>query len=266
MRASQSSLPAYWLCRIFCVVIAGTLLLGALSKLVSPMNSLVEMPLPFLRSMQVVILVAVELILAFALITQPTRRTVSITAGLFFLFSLWMLVLLQRRAASCGCFDGLGIHRTPLLALVTNVVSLFGLLCCLRWGKLANTELFSIPLILTPTLILACVVILPQVSVTRNTKLIALLGPEIQGKDHLIKVSASCEKCQEYTSNLVARVHPNRIFAVSLVGDTQQNNKFAQQFGVPIHVVDLNTFYYIDQRLNIPTGYQILDNKLIPLP
>jgi len=261
MEKEPLSLTQRWIL----VGIAIMLCLGVASKVVSPLPSLLDMPLPGWRPVQLALAIALESCLALLLLFRPTRRTILITTGLLGGFCVWLLYLLIRGARSCGCFDGLGIHRSPALALVTNAVAILALLwICRRWKR-------NLPV--KPELVLLACLLMGSTAYAQwatrgpvNPSLVKLLGNRMEGKEVILKISPSCGHCLTYTTGVLQLVKPEMVVAVTVLDDQEAASHYTQRFSIPVLRIEPRDFLAIDGRLDVPIGYWIRQDRLEPLP
>lgn len=237
-------------------------LLGAINKIAEPLGALGHMPVSFARPLQLAAVLTLELFIGLALILMPSRRAVWTSILLLTAFSAYLLLPVFSGAESCGCFDALGIQRSPVMALLTNLAAICGLAVCLRriiprpW-----TRHEGILVLLVASLALCVAYRTPQQSGNPEHR----LGPRAAGRDILLKVSPTCEECRQETREVLSKYPASRVIAVTHLDAGRFNQEYVQQFHIPLLVVGIKDFFALGGTLEVPQCYQIQGTNLVRL-
>ena len=189
-------------------------LLGAINKMAELVSVLGHMPLSFARPLQLAILLTLELFIGLALVLLPSHRTIWTAILLLTAFCAYLLLPVYAGAESCGCFDSLGIRRSPLLALLTNLAAICGLALCLRripprpWTRHEGIL----------ALVIASLAFCFTYGITRQPGSLVLehmLAPQATGRDILLKVSPTCDECRQATHKVLSNYPARRVIAIS---------------------------------------------------
>lgn len=239
-------------------------LLGAINKMAEPVSAMGHMPVSFARTVQLAIILTLELFVGLALILLPTRRTIWMSILLFTAFCAYLLPPIYAGAETCGCFDSLGIRRSPLLALLTNVAAICGLALCLRRIPPRPWTRYEGVLILVIASFALCFAYgaTPQ---SRNLVLEPMLGPQAIGRDILLKVSPMCDECRRATHKVLSKYPSRRVIAITHLGAGRFNQEYVEQFHIPLVVVGIKDFFALDGTLEVPQCYQIQGTNFVRL-
>ncbi len=239
-------------------------LLGATNKTAEPVGAMAHMPLSLARPLQLGIILALELFLGLALVVLPSRRTVWMSILLLIAFCAYLLPPMIAGAESCGCFDSLGIQRSPALAFLTNLAAICGLSFCLHRTQARRWTRWECVLILAVASWSACFVYgttrQPQKSGFEQ-----MLGAQAAGKDILLKVSPTCDECRRATQALLSKYPVGRVIAVTHLDADKFNREYVEQFRIPLVVVSIGDFFALGGTLEVPQCYQIRGTNLMRL-
>ena len=190
-------------------LVAALLLLGAVNKVVDPVTALGHMPFALARPLQLGTVLALEVCAALALLLFPSRRAIWLSAVLLTAFSAYLLHLIHAGAASCGCFDSLGIERSPRIALATNLAAIGGLFYALRRTQ-PRTWTGSEAAMCLGLAVLSVTFACATTRVPKHLALEQLLGSQAAGRDILLKISPACDACLQTTRQVLSDTRPPR--------------------------------------------------------
>ena len=243
-------------------LVAALFLLGAVNKVADPVAALGHMPLALVRPLQLGTVLALEVYAALALLLFPSRRTIWLSAVLLAAFSAYLLHLIHAGAASCGCFDSLGIERSPRTALAMNLAAIGGLFYALRRAQPRAWTASEVALCLGITVIsvtFAC-------ATTRAPKELALeqlLGSQAAGRDILLKISPACDACLQTTRQVLSEYPARRVIAVTCLNAGRSNRDYMERFHIPLVVFGVQEFFALDGTLEVPRCYRVQGTRLI---
>ena len=243
-------------------LVAALFLLGAVNKVADPVAALGHMPLALVRPLQLGTVLALEVYAALALLLFPSRRTIWLSAVLLAAFSAYLLHLIHAGAASCGCFDSLGIERSPRTALAMNLAAIGGLFYALRRAQPRAWTASEVAMCLGITVLsvtFAC-------ATTRAPKKLALeqlLGSQAAGRDILLKISPTCDACLQTTRQVLSEYPARRVIAITYVNAGRSNRDYMEQFHIPLVVLGVQKFFALDGTLEVPRCYRLQGTQLI---
>jgi hypothetical protein len=243
-------------------LVAALLLLGAVNKVVAPVTALGHMPFASARSLQLGAVLSLEVCAALALLLFPSRRANWLSAVLLTAFSAYLLHLIHAGAASCGCFDSLGIERSPRIALATNLAAIGGLVYSLRRTQPRTWTGSEVAMCLGITVIsvtFACA----TTRVPMNLAVEQLLGSQAAGRDILLKISPTCDACLQTTRQVLSEYPARRVIAITYVNAGRSNRDYMEQFHIPLVVLGVQKFFALDGTLEVPRCYRLQGTQLI---
>lgn len=239
-------------------------LLGVINKIAAPVNALGHMPGSFARPLQLASVLTLELYLGLTLILLPGRRTIWMSITLLTTFCAYLLHSIYIGTDTCGCFDSLGIQRSPLLAFLTNLAAICGLVLCRRqipprrWSRWEGILILVIGS-------LALAFAYNTSRQPRNLVFEQMLGSQAVGKDILLKVSPTCDECRRATQVVVSEYTARRVIAVTHLDAGRFNREYVEQFHIPLVVLGIKDFFALDGTLEVPRCYQIEGTNLVQL-
>jgi hypothetical protein len=183
---------------------------------------------------------------------------------LFTAFCAYLLQPIYAGAETCGCFDSLGIRRSPLLALLTNLAAVCGLTLCLRRIPPRPWTRYEGVLILVIASFALCFAY-GATPHSRNLVLKHMLGPQATGRDILLKVSPTCDECRQATHKVLSKYPARRVIAITHLGAGRFNQEYAEHFHIPLVVVGIKDFFALDGTLEVPQCYQIQGTNFVRL-
>jgi len=243
-------------------LVAALLLLGAVNKVVAPVTALGHMPFASARSLQLGAVLSLEVCAALGLLLFPSRRAIWLSAVLLTAFSAYLLHLIHAGAASCGCFDSLGIERSPRIALATNLAAIGGLVYSLRRTQPRTWTGSEVAMCLGITAIsvtFACA----TTRVPMNLAVEQLLGSQAAGRDILLKISPTCDACLQTTRQVLSEYPARRVIAITYVNAGRSNRDYMEQFHIPLVVLGVQKFFALDGTLEVPRCYRLQGTQLI---
>jgi hypothetical protein len=243
-------------------LVAALFLLGAVNEVVDPVTALGHMPFALARCLQLGTVLALEVYAALALLLFPSRRAIWLSAVLLTAFSSYLLHLIHAGAASCGCFDSLGIERSPKIALATNLAALCGLAYALRRAQHRNWTGSEVAMCLGLTVIsvtFACA----TTRVPKHLALEQLLGSQAAGRDILLKISPACDACLQTTRQVLSEYPARRVIAITYVNAGRANRDYMERFHIPLIVFGVQEFFALDGTLEVPRCYRVQGTQLI---
>ena len=264
MKAQSSTGPTSKLARWVMACVGFLFLLGAINKMAEPLSAMGHMPVSFARPLQLAIVLTLELFIGLALVLLPSHRTIWTAILLLTAFCAYLLLPVYAGAESCGCFDSLGIRRSPLLALLTNLAAICGLALCLRripprpWTRHEGIL----------ALVIASLAFCFTYGITRQPGSLVLehmLGPQATGRDILLKVSPTCDECRQATHKVLSNYPARRVIAITHLDAGRFNQEYVEQFHIPLVVVAIKDFFALDGTLEVPQCYQIQGTNLVRL-
>jgi hypothetical protein len=264
VKAQSSTGPTSKLARWVMACVGFLFLLGAINKMAEPLSAMGHMPVSFARPLQLAIVLTLELFIGLALVLLPSHRTIWTAILLLTAFCAYLLLPVYAGAESCGCFDSLGIRRSPLLALLTNLAAICGLALCLRripprpWTRHEGIL----------ALVIASLAFCFTYGITRQPGSLVLehmLGPQATGRDILLKVSPTCDECRQATHKVLSNYPARRVIAITHLDAGRFKQEYAEQFHIPLVVVAIKDFFALDGTLEVPQCYQIQGTNLVRL-
>ena len=240
--------------RLAIIICANLLILGALDKIIAPIPFLELKPQLIIPS-----IVGLEVLLALALIFRPNNYSITITILLLGMFSIYEGFKIYSGATTCGCFDHVGLSRTPAIALASNLLLMLGLASLLR-TKIPLTNLCFIWLL--PAFMV--VAYSQSNSLTHAASISTNSGYSsvFPGKRVILKVTPDCESCLRFTAKIITRYQKIEIAAVTLNDNQEAIKTFEKQFGIKLTLLSLEDFVRIGGAFKIPDAYEIYPEKL----
>lgn len=264
MKAQRSTGPTSKLARWVMACVGLLFLLGAINKMAEPISAMGHMPVSFARSLQLAIVLTLELFVGLALILLPSRRTIWTAILLLAAFCAYLLPPIYAGSETCGCFDSLGIRRSPLLALVTNLAAICGLALCVRRIPPRPSTRHEGILAAVIALLAFCF----TYGINRQPGSLVLehmLGPQATGRDILLKVSPTCDECHQATHKVLSKYPARRVIAITHLDAGRFNQEYVEQFHIPLVVMGIKDFFALDGTLEVPQCYQIQGTNLVRL-
>lgn len=238
------------------IICANLLILGALDKIIAPI------PVLGISSRFLIpAIVGIEMLLALALVIKPSNYTTSATLTLLGLFSVYTGYQIHNGAATCGCFDHVGLSRTPAVALASNLLLMLGLATTLKFKNVTRWTALGFAWLLPAFLIVS----LNQVNSIRtiaNLPIKTGFSSSFPGKRVILKVTPDCESCLRFTATVLAKYPKEQVAAVTLNDNQTAIKEFEQQFGIKLTLVSLEDFVKIGGVFLIPDGYEIFPETL----
>jgi hypothetical protein len=243
-------------------LVAALFLLGAANKVVDPVTALGHMPFASVRPLQLGTVLALEVCTALALLLFPSRRAIWLSAVLLTVFSAYLLHLIHAGAATCGCFDSLGIERSPRIALATNLAAIGGLFYALRRTQ-PRTWTGSEAVMCLGLTVISVTFACATTRVPKHLALEQLLGSQAAGRDILLKISPACDACLQTTRQVLSEYPARRVIAITYVNAGRANRDYMERFHIPLIVFGVQEFFALDDTLEVPRCYRLQGTQLI---
>jgi hypothetical protein len=220
------------------------------------------MPFALARPLQLGTVLALEVYAALALLLFPSRRTIWLSVVLLTAFSAYLLHLIHLGAANCGCFDSLGIERSPRTALATNLAAIGGLVYALRRTQQRTWTGWEVVMCLGLT-VLSATFACATTRVPKNLALEQMLGSQAAGRDILLKISPACDECLQTTRQVLSEYPARRVIAVTCLNAGRCNRDYMERFHIPLVVFGVKEFFALDGTLEVPRCYRVQGTQLI---
>lgn len=273
--------------------------LGVINKIINPTGAIGVLGLsPRLGFFLVLAASIWEVYLAVEILRRPHRIHVGLALLTLLAFNAFLFVLHLKGASTCGGFDQVGWKRTPLTAVSCNTAFILYLLLHLLYRKTdADRDVFSragtqqslvalrvsreqrlagaaprssgfSPVWLVLSVVLALysqAKTMLEVPRPVNQAVKAILGEQLGRRDILLKITADCEHCLQYTDAVVKQYPASRIIAVTMFNHPKAIEEYTQKYHIPVVVLHASHFYNLGNKLNVPDGYWIQPTNLVPL-
>jgi len=99
----------------------------------------------------------------------------------------------------------------------------------------------------------------------RNLLFEQIIGPQAAGRDILLKVSSTCDRCRQATREVVSRYSARRMIAVTYLEADRLNREYVEQFHIPMVVISIEGFFTLGGTLEVPQCFQIEGTNLVRL-